>query len=290
MRKIMVTHVEEKSSFQDCARQTFRFLARRGVVGILLVLIPRATLGEQSISLKMPSESAPIDLNSYLSQVSVQLENSKPEDIAGYRPSGFESISLSWQGHPRPTAKSYVVPSKGKNFQLCETLAVGGESLSFDPTRVECPSGQMFFRELLLVIEFPQSEQSPAEYLILLWRNRKAPFVGTDMGFGITLDDRWNDKDSFGLQEGVNGYYSLSKLKNDHWRVIASLGLLDHDPTKDFELGLGAGLAFRTFGWSRESSNGFAFAFGVGKNLMLLSGENPWYTFIGLNYNITSQE
>src|SRR6185436_20878991 len=97
MRKIMVTHVEEKSSFQDCARQTFRFLARRGVVGILLVLIPRATLGEQSISLKMPSESAPIDLNSYLSQVSVQLENSKPEDIAGYRPSGFESISLSWQ-------------------------------------------------------------------------------------------------------------------------------------------------------------------------------------------------
>ncbi len=109
---------------------------------------------------------------------------------------------------------------------------------------------------------------------------------GSDYGFSLNLIDRSGDHQRFRVFDGLAAYYSVSKLKNSHTRLVTQISVLDFDPAIDFELGFAVGLIWRPGGLASETGKGFSIGIGIGQNLMVTNAKDGRYWFIGLGLNI----
>lgn len=177
----------------------------------------------------------------------------------------------------------------------CGRLPSSEESWTFDPSDLVC---QGDFVDGAAVIEVRVKQPEPEDERAIYFRakNRRFPFVGSDLGIALTLTqplkaDGDLDK-GFEVNDGLSLYYSVSRLKSDRWRAIASLAALDHvraaqgeaeDP-EDFEIGLGLGMMFKSNGFL-DTNTGMSLAGGVGYNFMVPDSGQRWYWFFGVGAN-----
>jgi len=187
-------------------------------------------------------------------------------------------------------------PAETKFFIAdCGLLPATDESWVFDPGDLVCEGD---FVDGSAVIEVRVKANDPAEDRALYFRakNRRFPFVGSDLGIALTLTEPLNaegDLDKgFEINDGLSLYYSISRLKSDRWRAIASLAALDHvkaaageteDP-EDLEIGLGLGMMFKSNGFL-DTNTGMSLAAGIGYNFMVPEPGDRWYWFFGVGAN-----
>lgn len=185
----------------------------------------------------------------------------------------------------------------GKGFFIadCGLLPSTEQSWVFDPGDLLCEGD---FVDGSAVIEVRVKATPPAADRAIYFRakNRRFPFVGSDLGVALSLTQPLQaegDLDKgFEINDGLSLYYSISRLKSDRWRAIASLAALDHvkpaageteDP-EDLEIGLGLGMMFKSNGFL-DTNTGMSLAAGIGYNFMVPESSERWYWFFGVGAN-----
>ncbi len=175
---------------------------------------------------------------------------------------------------------AYAEQRDNEKLEWCDSLAVVDDTIAVNPKEIikkECSGNKK--RGAVLV------QEDSANWVALVFEDDPPMNVASDFGFGLTLNNHWKDGKSFSNVSGVAGYFALSSLRNNWLRWIAHIAVLDDDPDQTFEVGLGTGALIRVKPKDVPDAH-FAFAVGVGSNLMLRGHQHPWYTFIGLNYNL----
>lgn len=187
--------------------------------------------------------------------------------------------------------------SEGARFFVadCGLVSAFEVEWTFDPSDLLC---QGDFVDGAAVIEIRVKAVAPLDDRAIYFRvkNRRFPFVGSDLGIALTLTQPLSAEDDldkgFEVNDGLSIYYAVSRLKSNRWRLITSLAALDHvrapageteDP-EDFELGLGFGAMFKSNGFL-DSKTGMSLAAGAGYNFMVPDSEKRWYWFFGVGAN-----
>jgi hypothetical protein len=202
-----------------------------------------------------------------------------------------ERVLLPYMAATRFEWNKEVVPShikilryNDKKLESCRQVVPQDGSITILPSSIRCADGGPVDHGGLVEVAFD----------LVTYRadiqNRNLPVFGSDLGIGLSVTDRLHDEEGFRLDSATSGYFSLSKLKTQRWRTIASLAVLDFDPDIDFELGVGFGLLFRTgISSTAQSPNGFSVAMGYGYNLMTHESSEAIYGFLGFGWNFNRE-
>jgi hypothetical protein len=202
-------------------------------------------------------------------------------EIASHR-----TLTIKWKDDDYPaTVRLFSRKKKEQVYKFCGTEQSGvTDEFSVTPSALRC-EGDLIDQEAILEAAFHKEGEKP-QYLYLRLMNRRLPWSGTDMGIALTLVRPLKDDadEGFTVSEGIAYYYAWSRLKNEHVRAIAQAALLDFADDEDFEIGIGAGLMFRTNGFS-ASEEGLGVVMGAGYNFMVDRASRRPYSFVGLSLN-----
>jgi len=211
------------------------------------------------------------------------------ETVVLYQALGTTPVIITWDDKSvLMTATVYKVA--GDALEPCQTYTGAVSQIRIDPAVLSCSDGSEGKKGGLVEIRLEKSGEVYAFVRTIPDTKNPLLMMGSDFGFGLTLIDAWADPEGSRLHEGASGYFALSKLRPDKYRVIAHLTLLDMMEDVDFELGVGVGLMYKPRPEQQTSNDGLAFALGVGHNVMRDDAEDGWYTFFGVNWNIDATD
>lgn len=171
---------------------------------------------------------------------------------------------------------------KDGSLKPCVSYAISGKSALLSSQDLRCKQqGDAPLGQLLAL----QTEQGVSPLVRVEHKPASIVDAGDDIGIALSILDRSRDGEGSRFLDGASFYYSLSNLKSDSFRAIASLSALDFNDEVDFETGLSLGILLKPKDLTRASNQGFAFSLTYGYNFMADTADDGWYSMIGFGWN-----